>query len=181
MRSLLISLALVVVSACAPKGYTPYYANPAAPKPERNYDQISLERTACFGFCPIYKVVVNEDDVLSFRGERFVAETGGAISKRLPDGSFKDLLKVTRTYGFSELDTRYPNEAGDNCGPVATDMPSVIVEAETKSFNHQVQWYQGCMNFNGRERFEAMLTEMEAIFDIDDWIGAREDFMGGER
>ena len=173
-------LAATVLSGCAPKGYKPYYATQGVSGGPGDYNQVTLRRTACFGFCPIYEVTVYEQDVLQFSGERFVTETGGAVSKRLPDGSFKKLIKIARDHQFSDFDPRYPNEAGDNCGPIATDMPSVIVSIETKRLNHEVSVYQGCRGFDGRERFEEMVAQMDAVFDIEDWIGPREDFYGAE-
>ena len=180
MRFLLLVSVAVFMAACAPKGYTPYYATPDGPSSENDYDQFTLKRTACFGFCPIYDVTVYEHDVLIFHGERFVAEQGGAVSKRLPDGSFKKLLKIAEAHKFSDFDARYPNEEGDNCGPLPTDMPNIIIAFDAKRLNHEVSLYQGC-RFDGREGFDEMVLEMDAILDIDDMIGPREDFYGGEK
>ena len=172
-------LAALFLSACAPQGYTPYYATPGGNGEQTDLDQITLQRTACFGFCPIYDVTVYENDVLIFHGERFVAETGGAVSKRLPDGSFKKLVDIAKAHKFSEFDARYPNEAGDNCGPIPTDMPSIIISFEGKRLNHEVNLYQGC-RFDGRESFDEMVLAMDAVLDIDDMIGPREDFYGAK-
>ncbi len=166
-------------SACAPEGYTPYYATPGVTGGEKEYDQFTLKRTACFGFCPIYDVTVYENDVLIFHGERFVAETGGAVSKRLPDGSFRKLVSIAKAYDFSDFDARYPNEAGDNCGPIPTDMPSIIISFDTKRLDHEVSLYQGC-SFDGRESFDEMVLKMDAVLDIGDMIGPREDFYGAK-
>lgn len=167
--------------ACAPKGYTPYYATSGVNNVQNEYDQITLKRTACYGFCPVYEVTAYEQDILIFHGERFVAETGGSVSKRMPEGSFKKLMEIAKAHGFSDFDGRYPNQAGDNCGPVATDMPSVIIAVKTKRLAHEVNVYQGCRDFDGRARFEAMVAEMDAVFDVDDFVGPRENFSGGEQ
>jgi hypothetical protein len=177
LKSSSVFIIALFAAACSSDGYTPYLDRFSTYKPQTDdLERFSLQRTACFGFCPIYQVSVDERDVLSFRGERFVAEDDGVLSKKLPNGSFKKLVRIAQDHRFSGFDQRYPNEAGDNCGPVATDMPSVIVSYDTKRLDHSVSWYQGCMNFDGRERFEAMVAEIDAILDIDPWIGPRESF-----
>lgn len=177
MRLLQLFLMAAFMAACAPKGYTPYYATPGDPAGQPDYDEFTLKRTACFGFCPVYDVTVYENDVLIFHGEGFVAETGGAVSKRLPKGSFKKLIDIAKAHEFSEYDARYPNEAGDNCGPIPTDMPSIIISFDSSRLDHEVNLYQGC-NFDGRENFDEMVLEMDAVLGIEDWIGPREDFYG---
>ena len=50
----------------------------AAPAPTPDYASlvITLERTACFGTCPIYKLTVYGDGRVEYEGERFVTVTG---------------------------------------------------------------------------------------------------------
>ncbi|WP_428407933.1 DUF6438 domain-containing protein [Hyphococcus sp.] len=178
-RFLQVVFAAALLGACAPEGYTPYYATPGVTGGEKEFDQFTLKRTACFGFCPVYDVTVYENDVLIFHGERFVAETGGAVSKRLPDGSFKKLISIARAHNFSDFDARYPNEAGDNCGPIPTDMPSIIISFDSGRLDHEVNLYQGC-SFDGRDSFDEMVLQMDAVLNVDDMIGPREAFYGAK-
>ncbi len=176
-----LSFAAAFLAACSSDGYTPYAATPgSSAAPRKEYDQFTLERTACFGFCPIYKVSVDERDILIFEGERFVAEAGGAVSKRLPDGSFKKLVDIARAHQFASYDAAYPNEDGSNCPQQATDSPSVIVSIDSGRLKHAVSLYQGCMGFDERERFNEMVLAMDAVLDIDALIGPREDFYGAK-
>ncbi|MEO1137172.1 MAG: DUF6438 domain-containing protein [Pseudomonadota bacterium] len=176
MRFLLAVFSALFVSACASDEYRPWLAVPGAYDEAAELESFTLERTACFGFCPVYTVTVSERDILLFKGERFVAEAEGAVSKRLPDGAFVNLIEIARAHNFAEFGDRYPNEASDNCEAIATDMPSVIISIETKRLAHAVSVYQGCMGFEGRERFNEMVLAMDAVLDIDDWIGPRESF-----
>lgn len=175
-------LAAPVLAACSSEGYTPYLAQPYAYSRagETEYDRFTLQRTACFGFCPIYKVIVNERDVLFFEGEQFVVEDDGVVSKRLPKGSFDELLKLAKAHQFSGFDRNYPNENGDNCETVAADLPGLVVKFESERLTHEVNLYEGCFGFEGRERFQEMVAAMEAVLDIDDWVGPREQFTGEE-
>lgn len=178
MKYWLALLAALLLASCASSddGYRPWLAAPGAYDETPELESFMLQRTACFGFCPIYTVTVNEREVLTFKGERFVAEAGGAVSKRLPDGAFDQLVEIARAHGFSEFETSYPDVSGGNCDAVATDMPSVIISIETKRFAHAVSVYQGCMGFDGRERFNEMVLAMDAVLEIDDWVGPREAF-----
>jgi hypothetical protein len=40
------------------------------------FDSISLQRTACYGTCPIYQVVLRRDLSATYQGERFVSRLG---------------------------------------------------------------------------------------------------------
>lgn len=173
-------LAAALLAACASDNYQPYVTRGVDTGVAEKYDQVTLQRTACFGFCPVYEVKVDERDILVFKGGRFVAEAEGAVSKRLPDGSFKKLIAIAKAHDFASYDEAYPNEDGSNCPQRATDMPSIIIAYDAKKLNHSVSLYQGCMGFEGRENLDEMIVEIDAVLDIDDWIGPREDFYGAK-
>lgn len=139
--------------------------------------RFTLERTVCFGFCPIYQATVYADGRLVFTGERYTQETG-EHEKQMPDGTFERLVKIAEDHDFASFDARYPNEKGDNCGPVATDMPSVNIAVKSAPLSHAVSLYQGCFEFDGRERFDAMVAEIDEVLALDDWVGEREQFYG---
>ncbi|WP_425409597.1 DUF6438 domain-containing protein [Hyphococcus sp.] len=173
-----ILLAGLLLSACASEGYTPYldrFSEYALD--DDDYERFTLERTACFGFCPIFKVTVDERDFLFFQGERFVTETDGVLSKRLPKGSFKKILRIARDHEFSQFDPSYPNADRNNCGPIATDNPSIILAFDTEHLDHAVKWYRGCSQFDSRAELEEMIAAVDAVLDIDEWVGPRDAFM----
>lgn len=181
MKRNLAIAAAALAAACSTEGYRPYAVAPSAyEQPSKTYQSFRLQRTACFGFCPVYEVAVDERDILVFKGERFVAETGGAASKRLPEGSFRKLVAIAEAHKFASFDAAYPNETGSNCPQMPTDMPSVIVSYRTKRLNHAVSLYQGCTGFDGREALDEMILEIDAVLDIEDWIGPREQFYGAK-
>jgi len=175
---LIFLITAALLTGCASRDYTPWLETPDPYAAPEVLQRFTLERTACFGFCPIYKVTVDENDFLQFTGERFVAEEGGTVSKRLPDGSFRKLQNIAKAHNFAAYDPQYPNENGTNCGALATDLPTIVVGFSSKAIDHQVRLDQGCMNFPERENFDAMVLEMDAVLNIDDWIGPREAFYG---
>ena len=46
---------------------------------------ITLERTACFGTCPVYQVSIFEDGTVMYNGENFVDVTGEQTSSIDPE------------------------------------------------------------------------------------------------
>lgn len=170
MRAFAAVLLSLTLAACG-SGEKP------APAPQ---DFVSVERTACFGVCPIYVARVDADDTLVFDGERFVVAEG-RHTRALPAGSFEKLLEIAGRHDFASFDAAYPNEEGTNCGALATDLPGVNVTVKSARLSHSVRFYQGCFEFEGRERLEAMIAEMDAVLALDDWIGEREPFFGAGR
>lgn len=177
--SLIVCAFLLAVAGCASGDYEPWVTKGVNPPTPEERDTFTLERTACFGVCPVYKVIVDDRDILEFRGRKFVTEEGGAVGERLPAGSYKSLLAIAAAYQFDAFDAAYPNENATNCPQRATDQPSVIVGINAGNRARTVSVYQGCIGFDGEERFDAMIAEMDAVLDIGDLIGPREAFLGG--
>ena len=174
------AFASLFVAACASGEYEPWLTRGITPEEPEIRDEFTLERTACYGFCPVYKVTVDDRDLQQFQGKKFVAEIGGTVGKRLPKGAYEQLKAIAAAHEFDQFDTTYPNEDATNCSLMATDMPSVIVGFSRDGETRQVGVYGGCMGFDGRERFDAMIAAMDAVLDIDDLVGPREAFYGAD-
>ncbi len=170
--------AFLFAAGCGSSDHEPWITRGLNSETPDVRDHFTLERTACYGVCPVYKVTVDDRDVLQFQGTRFVAEEGGAVAKRLPDGSYKKLAAIAKAHAFERFDDAYPNKDASNCPRMATDSPSVIVGFVEGDRMRNVRVYEGCMGFEGRERFEAMVAAMDAILDIDDFVGPRDVFYG---
>ncbi|MDH3943792.1 MAG: DUF6438 domain-containing protein [Anaerolineae bacterium] len=89
---------------------------------------ITLERTACFGFCPDYTVTIYGDGRVVYFGNDFVAEMGER-TYTIPTDDVLWLVESFYDIGFFDLDDRYVESA--------TDLPSttisMTIEGETKS------------------------------------------------
>lgn len=90
--------------------------------------EITLERTACFGTCPIYTVSIFGNGTVTYQGERFV-KTLGVQTYDIPVSDVEELVALIYLKNYFSLNERY--EVG------ATDLPTVItsvrVGSETKS------------------------------------------------
>ena len=143
----LLLLSLVGVSAASPR------------KRHRPSPVITLERTVCFGACPIYKLTIFSDGRVDYQGIRFVKRMGKA-SSRISRAQLEQLVAEFTNNDYFKLDDSYtPGAKG--CPQAATDMPSAITSltwrGKTKTVNH----YHGC---TGADVLE-MLTRLEAKID----------------
>jgi hypothetical protein len=68
--------------------------------------QITLERTACFGMCPVYTVTLSGDGTVRYEGRQFVRETGTRTWK-IDAAAVAALAKEMEAAGYFELQDRY--------------------------------------------------------------------------
>lgn len=101
------------------------------PQPELQQAVITLERTACFGFCPIYKLIVYGNGQVVYEGKQFVKVTGTRTTT-ISQAAVRNLLLEFECINYFDLKDQY---AG---GP--TDAPFAITSLtfgkRQKSVNH---------------------------------------------
>jgi len=84
--------------------------------------EISLERTPCFGGCPVYTVTFSSDGTVKFKGVRYVDKIGDYEGRVDPE-EFVRLAKALDKLDYWNLDKKYTE-------PI-TDMPSQYVRVMT--------------------------------------------------
>jgi len=122
---------------------------------------VSLERTACYGRCPIYKVTVLRDGTVLWEGERFVKTTGKASAK-LPAAALAQLADAFRTAGFFALQDKY--ERYD-----ITDHPSAIVTFDDGKRKKTVHHYHG--DTSAPKQLYELEDAIDRIAGTAKWIG----------
>tara|TARA_Y100000310_G_C20468874_1_gene709003 strand:+ start:203 stop:694 length:492 start_codon:yes stop_codon:yes gene_type:complete len=99
--------------------------------------EITLERTACFGSCPVYKLRILGDGSVNYEGEKFV-EVVGTRTIKIGESKVKELVDAFYKADYFSLKDSY---VGGEC---ATDHPyamtSIVIGEVTKSVNN----YHGC-------------------------------------
>jgi hypothetical protein len=103
LRSLLVVLGALIMSACAPVS-----AQPSAVEPV----EITLTRTVCFGFCPAYTVTINSAGEVRYEGRAFVNVVGEARALISPE----DVARLAARFdeiGFDRLRDRYQAQVTD--------------------------------------------------------------------
>ena len=97
------------------------------------FEYIKLQRTMCFGTCPVYSVIVDKEGNVNYYGEMFVYKSGEhhwKISKK----KVKQLNDLIENFGFKS----FIYEPGDE---FMTDQPSCkttvkFSDGETKEIDH---------------------------------------------
>jgi hypothetical protein len=121
---------------------------------------ITLERTECFGVCPVYKVTISADGTVTFHGERHVEKMGvakGSVSRE----EVGKLVARFEAVNYFSLKDAYTPDSG-NCTEVATDHPSANTSISMGGKFKSVRHYHGCTGL--KEELKG-LTELEDEID----------------
>ncbi|OUV72856.1 MAG: hypothetical protein CBC83_06680 [Flavobacteriales bacterium TMED123] len=103
-------------------------------KKEKRELIITLERTACYGTCPIYKIEIYSDGSAFYHGERFVDYLGDyefSVSKKTTNYILKRAVEI----GFFEMEDKYTANI--------TDLPKTIVFIQKDKQKKKIIDYYG--------------------------------------
>ena len=147
---------LLLLSACARRETVPSPqdapSQSAGPTPA-----ITLERTACFGRCPVYTLAIFPSGEVHFEGKANVHQMGAATGK-VPREQVDQLLSEIERAGYFSLADRYA-AAEPSCGRYATDAPTVITSVRVGNRTKRVVHDYGCGSVPG------LLTVLERRID----------------
>jgi hypothetical protein len=167
-------LAIMALAGCEQAGSTPPTPAPAPgarpppapttvqpPAPAPHELLATLEREACYGTCPIYKLHVFRDGAIEYAGEEYVKTKGAATGR----ASSEQIAQLRKAFD----DAHYFDLADDYTHVSWTDAPTAITSyrdgARTKTIHH----------YYGDESAPKSLTALEhAIDDIlhtAQWVG----------
>ena len=97
---------------------------------ERNKNLlISLEKTPCFGTCPIYKINISENGNGTYKGIRFV-DSIGEYNFNIKELILKKILKKASEINFKDI------EEDEYFNSYIKDLPSTIITIK----NHRVRY-----------------------------------------
>ena len=154
MRGLPISLFLIALSATA------------APPEAAQIDSITLERTSCYGTCPVYKVTVRRDGSVVYDGKQFVKVTGHR-SRKIPVEQFQKLTREIQRIGFFSLKDKYSSkENPDGSIEVITDQPTRITTVRAGKLHKRVENYYG-----GPDSLARLETLIDTLAGSSAWTG----------
>ena len=93
-----------------------------------NVKEVSLERTPCFGGCPIYKVTIKQDGTIIYTGTRFVDRIGKYKTQVMPD-TLKKISVALKRLEFNKLKSKYSLPITDQASQIVT----VVSDTGTKT------------------------------------------------
>jgi hypothetical protein len=67
---------------------------------------IRMDKSACFGTCPIYTMLVFDNGMVEYRGDKF-CEKLGIYEKQLSDEEFSIVTSLLKEIDFESLEERY--------------------------------------------------------------------------
>jgi hypothetical protein len=107
---------------------------------------ITLERTVCFGTCPIYAVAIYEDGTVSYFGYANVKNTG-VDYKKISKESVVSLVSYAYERGYFNLLDNYETKIDTIDGKVyhqtVTDLPSKVTSLRINSKRKIINNYFG--------------------------------------
>jgi hypothetical protein len=149
----LICIALLLLSGCG--GAAP------ALSPKHPDLEVSIQREACFGSCPVYSLTVSGDGSVTFQGEDYVLMTGTHTSSVSPE-SIEELVQAIEETGYFDLRNQYTAyEVTDN--PYTTT--TVTLDGHTKTIRH----YHG--DRSAPEQLTRFEKTIDRIANVQQWIG----------
>ncbi|HEY2747996.1 MAG TPA: DUF6438 domain-containing protein [Polyangia bacterium] len=138
------------------------FADSSVPEAPRGPSvMLSLERTACYGRCPIYTVTVLRDGTVQWEGKRFVKVTGKATAK-LPAATLTALADAFRGAGFFALADKYDSYD-------VTDHPSAITSYADGYQKKTIHHYHG--DRSAPEKLSQLEARIDELVGTARWIG----------
>jgi hypothetical protein len=136
---------LVGLTACSPRapaaGQAP--TPDGAPGAAANEPPVvTLERTPCFGTCPVYQIEISRSGAVRFLGKNHVIRQGEATAE-IPAARVDSLLRELEAGGYFGFADAYVMDS-PACGRYATDSPTVITSANAGGRTKTIRHDYGC-------------------------------------
>jgi len=118
---------------------------------------IKLERTACFGDCPVYSVSIDAKGNVTYEGRKFV-RVPGRRTDRVPVSTVAALLGTADRIGFFDLRDFYRTvRNADGSETIVTDLPTTFVTITRAGRTKRVENYYGAPE--GLKELEQQIDE----------------------
>ena len=164
IRSLVVASALVC-------GCTSRQAPVPVELPDRSAvvteEAISLERTACFGRCPVYRISVTMAGAVTYEGRADVRRIGTVAAEISPD-SVAALLREMEQAGYFTFSDRYA-VSEPTCRRYTTDSPTAISSATFRGRTKRIQHDYGCGGVPGA--LTVLEQRIDEVLGSEQWTG----------
>lgn len=107
----------------------------ASDDPAKDGLVITIERTACFGTCPVYKLTIRGDGSVTYEGRKFVRVVGTRQST-LDKTDLAELVRAFNKAGYFGLDDHYRSR-------VVSDEPTTFTSFTMAGRHKQIEDYWG--------------------------------------
>lgn len=116
----------------------------------------TIERTACFGKCPMYKATFFSDGTVHYEGKRFVPHEG-LFTLKVSKDEVNSIFTEADKLGYWTLDDRYDSAVTD----FPSCLTSVTENGKTKSVYDRVNGPKALKAFE--QHLESLLEDKEFV------------------
>jgi uncharacterized protein DUF6438 len=128
---------------------------------------ITLERAACFGSCPVYRIQVYPSGEVQYDGRAHVRKMGSATGQ-VKREQVAQLLSEMERAGYLTFAERYtPGEPA--CGRYVTDSPTVMTSATIAGSTKKVTHDYGCGSAPGA--LTVLERRIDDLLNSGQWTG----------
>ena len=122
-----------------------------------------MERTVCYGTCPIYTLTIFDDGKVVYDGKEFVKKKGRVESK-ITKQQLNELIAE-----FTKID--YFNlKSNPDCPEEWTDNPSAITSLSWQGKNQTIRHYHGCKGSQVLEDLTKLENKIDETVNSAQWI-----------
>ena len=130
---------------------------------------ITLERTPCYGTCPVYRLSITGNGAVSFEGRQHVQRPGVATG-HISEEQVQALVSAFEEADFFALADRY--EYGEpTCSRYVTDHPSAVTTYTIGGRSKTVRHDYGCRG--APQQLTKLEAQIDSVAGASRWIGAR--------
>lgn len=134
--------------------------------------KITLERTRCYGRCPVYEVTIDALGEVVWRGAKDVAHEGLARAKLESLDGLRALWGRLDAVDYAALTpSGDPERDAKLCPSVFSDNPSAIVTIVANGTERVVDDYLGCEGYPPLDAFRALEQELDMVAGTKAWVG----------
>lgn len=136
----------------------------AGARPEPEITKITLERTPCFGACPVYKLTIHRSRKVEFEGRAHVWEVGRQTGRISPE-NFRRLVSKIEEINFFSLKDRYDGKNADGSGVTVTDLPTRKTSVTRGNVTKTVENY-----FRGPKGLKELEDLIDEVTNSTEWV-----------
>ncbi len=136
---------------------------PAVAPPPPHELAVTLERTFCYGECPVYQLAIYRDGVVQFTGKDHVDVIGAAIG-HVTQADLAELDRLFADAHYFDLSDRYTRFD-------VSDRPAVFTSYQLGPRAKQIEHYHG--DEHAPRVLEVLENEIDRIAGSERWIGKR--------
>jgi hypothetical protein len=120
---------------------------------------ITIERTACFGSCPVYSAQIYADGTIVYYGKDFVKITGRKQHK-ISEEKVEELIKAFEQVEYFSFKARYDS---DGNGMSVTDQPTTTTSFSLNGEQKKVVNYYSAQK--GLKTLEDKIDEIARLYE----------------